>query len=361
MKNIFSKILTIAGAALIFHACETDPELKNPADLVNSDKSEQYYENLRAYKKTDHPIAFGWYGHWLGSGASLENSLMGLPDSVDVISLWGCWQNPTPEKRAELEYVQRVKGLRAMMCFIVSNVGSGLTPKMPKDKADAGMSEAEWRYEFWGYNPNDEESTCKAAEKYANAICDTIDKYNYDGFDYDYEPHYGGAGDISRRPVVEKAFVSALAKRLGPLSGSGKLLAIDGEPQSIPSELGPCFDYFIVQAYGSYGDADLDRRIRSTINNFDGYLTAEEVAKKYIVAENFESYAATGGVNYTDRYGNRMMSLEGMAHWTPIVNGKKVQKGGVGTYHMEYEYNAGKQPSYPAMRKAIQVMNPAIH
>ena len=66
-------------------------------------------------------------------------------------------------------------------------------------------------------------------------------------------------------------------------------------------------------------------------------LSAEEVAKKYIVTENFENYAAAGGVVYTDRYGNRMMSLEGMARWTPIVNGKKVRKGGIGTYHMEMD------------------------
>ena len=55
-----------------------------------------------------------------------------------------------------------------------------------------------------------------------------------------------------------------------------------------------------------------------------------------------------------------MMSLEGMARWMPLIDGMLSPKGGVGTYHMEYEYNAGKQPSYPALRKAIQIMNPAV-
>ncbi len=89
-------------------------------------------------------------------------------------------------------------------------------------------------------------------------------------------------------------------------------------------------------------------------------LEPEDVAKKYIVTENFENYALAGGVSFTDRNGNKMQSLEGMARWMPIVNGKTVQKGGIGTYHMEYEYMAGKQPSYPALRKGIQIMNPAI-
>ena len=49
-----------------------------------------------------------------------------------------------------------------------------------------------------------------------------------------------------------------------------------------------------------------------------------------------------------------------MARWMPLIDGMLSPKGGVGTYHMEYEYNAGKQPSYPALRKAIQIMNPAV-
>ena len=61
-------------------------------------------------------------------------------------------------------------------------------------------------------------------------------------------------------------------------------------------------------------------------------MTAEEVAKKYIVTENFEKWALSGGADFTDRYGNKMKSLEGMARWTPIINGKKCVKGGVGTF-----------------------------
>ena len=124
--------------------------------------------------------------------------------------------------------------------------------------------------------------------------------------------------------------------------------------------LGDYFNYFIVQAYACSGDANLDARLSGTIRNFDGVLTPREVAKRYIVTENFENYAPAGGVPFIDRNGNDMMSLEGMARWMPLIDGMLSPKGGVGTYHMEYEYNAGKQPSYPALRKAIQIMNPAV-
>jgi hypothetical protein len=51
-----------------------------------------------------------------------------------------------------------------------------------------------------------------------------------------------------------------------------------------------------------------------------------------------------------------------MARWTPIVNGKKVRKGGCGAYRFDLEYDLGGPTyTYPAMRKAIQIMNPAVH
>lgn len=349
MKYIYKSILLFLSLSLAVVACDTDVEIKDPENLTDPERSEEYYAALRAYKKTDHPVAFGWFGNWVGSGVSLENSLRGLPDSVDVVSIWGNWKNPSQEKLEDLRYVQTVKGTRAMICFVVSNIGDQITP--------SGQN----REEFWGYTAGDQESIAAAAEKFANAICDTIDKYNYDGFDYDYEPHYGGAGNLSGNKTAERAFIETLGKRLGPKSGSGKLLAIDGEPNSIDSDLGVYFDYFIAQAYACSGDSNLDSRLSSTINNFTDVLTPEEVSRMFIVCENFESYAAAGGVNFTDRYGNQMKSLEGMARWQPMYNGVALPKGGIGTYHMEYEYNPGKQPSYPALRKGIQIMNPSIH
>ena len=50
-----------------------------------------------------------------------------------------------------------------------------------------------------------------------------------------------------------------------------------------------------------------------------------------------------------------MPSLLGMARWQPADGSGK--KGGVGTYHMEYEY--ALDPEYKYMRQAIQIMNPA--
>lgn len=289
--------------------------------------------------------------------------MRGIPDSVDLVSIWGNWKNITPDQDADLRFCQKVKGTKFLLCFIVHNLGDQLTP------------EGQTIQEYWGWEGElipdrpyqrwemidtevtpDQETIIR---KYAKQIIDTIAKYNYDGFDIDYEPNYQGKwGSLANYPKRMSVFIDELSKYLGPKSGGEKILVIDGEPQSMPSERGECMNYFIVQAYECSGDANLDSRLKSTIDNFDGYLSPQEVAKKYIVTENFESFAQDGGVAFTDRYGNKMQSLEGMARWTPIIDDQKVSKGGVGTYHMEYDYPF--TPEYKWLRAAIQIMNPSV-
>ena len=60
MKDLFKILLVAVGISVFITACDTDAEIKDPANLTDPDRSEQYYEQLRAYKQTDHPVAFGW-------------------------------------------------------------------------------------------------------------------------------------------------------------------------------------------------------------------------------------------------------------------------------------------------------------
>ena len=87
MKRLYKYFFGILGISFALTACDDwlDTEIKDPANLTISNKDEAYYARLREYKKSDHPVAFGWYGNWTGTGASYENSLKGLPDSVDCV------------------------------------------------------------------------------------------------------------------------------------------------------------------------------------------------------------------------------------------------------------------------------------
>lgn len=338
MKYINKLLIFVLVSSIAFFSCSdwTEIESINQDSFLTNNTPDEYYENLRAWKsKKDHQITFGWYGNW--TGADLEHSMRSLPDSVDFISIWGSWKNLTDKQKSDLKYVQEVKGTKALLCFIIADVGDQITPQEVRDNfAENGFSSEEAAVkDFWGWVDGDDESINNAIDRYAKGLCDTIHKYNYDGFDIDYEPNFGGDGNMASYGNRMLTFCQSMRKYLG----DGKMLVVDGEPQSMPSEAGTLLDYFIVQAYNSYGDSDLNSRLQSTINNYKGVLTAKEVARKYIVTENFEDYAAMGGTNnFRDSEGNIFNSLEGMARWIPVIDGEKVMKGGFGSYHMEYEY-----------------------
>ena len=301
----------------------------------------------------------------------MKNSLAGIPDSVDIVSIWGNWSNLTEAQKKDLEFCQKTKGTRFTLCFIITSVGTQITPQEVYDtwEEKGYSSEQEAVNDFWEWpeDESDEAAVEASIRKYASAIADTITKYGYDGFDIDYEPNYGNNGNIVDDDDRMFIFVDELGKYFGPKSGTGKLLLIDGEPQSITSrpEIGHYFDYFVIQAYNASGDSNLDRRLINggvagpgLIQTYGEELGEERVTNMTIMTENFEAVdaAMNGGYNYTDRYGNTMKSLEGMARWQPS-NG--FRKGGVGTYHMEAEY--GTTPEYKNLRNAIQIMNPSSH
>lgn len=357
--NVLKYVLAVIVASTTITSCDNALEVtpKYKEDYLNSNKSEDYYKALREYKKTDHAVSFGWFGNWTGVGASLSNCMAALPDSVDFVSMWGGWKNPTPKMLEDLRFVQEKKGTKALVCFIILDIGDQITPNEYSQSLDD-------RKKYWGWIDNDKGAIEKSIRKYANAICDTIDKYDYDGFDLDWEPSYAQPFNTHKEivPYID-IFIDEMSKRIGPDSGTDKLFVIDGEPdhENIPAEYGKKFNYFISQAYGCRSYTNLDNRIFSVIEKYKGVMSIEEIAKKFIVCENFESYSANGGVSHNTREGKNVTSLLGMAYWNPIVDGKMYRKGGVGTFHMEYEYYLSNQSgTYPYLRKSIQIMNPNI-
>ena len=93
MKVRYIYIALVALLGGIFWGCSDWTEVESK-DFFNP-PTDSYYEALREYKKSDHEISFGWFGNWTGVGASLVNSMRGIPDSVDLVSIWGNWSNIT--------------------------------------------------------------------------------------------------------------------------------------------------------------------------------------------------------------------------------------------------------------------------
>lgn len=366
--NKLSAIIGFFFLALTFGSCSdwTETEAENIDELLaDADSSlrlshKMYLENLRAYKQTDHQMTFGWFGGWTAESPA-PRYLYNLPDSTDFVSLWGFAGNMTENQKADLKKAQEEKGIKALLCFLMFQIGDKITPPVPTS-FKGGFND--WQHEYWGWGSgNDEDSVNAAIVKYANAICDTIYKYNLDGFDLDAEPSYQQPFETNYemwRPASRAALlIQTIGKRVGPMAeteeGRKKLLVVDGEPDAFPAEMGKYFNYFIIQAYNSSSYSRLDTRFNNLYSHFGSVMTREEVAKKLIVTENFEAYSANGGVAFTARDGSKLSSSYlGMAGWNPVG----ARKGGIGSYHMEKDY--AQDLHYKYLRAGIQIMNPAF-
>ena len=131
MKRLINILLVAVLAIPAFIRCSdwTEVEaLKYDPHMTDANHGEKYYANLRAYKAEKHPVAFGWFSDWTGVGTKMTSQLMGLPDSMDFVSMWGNWYGLSDEKKADLHKVQTIKGTRVLMCFIVDNIGAQTTP-----------------------------------------------------------------------------------------------------------------------------------------------------------------------------------------------------------------------------------------
>ena len=108
MHHIF-KALGLTSLVLLTAACSdwTETEALQMTQYTNTEiaKKETYYQALREWKKSPHSISFGWFGGWSNPAASTTNMLAGLPDSMDVVSLWDNSTNLSEGQKRDLEFV----------------------------------------------------------------------------------------------------------------------------------------------------------------------------------------------------------------------------------------------------------------
>ena len=357
MNKLIKILYLLPLIIFLFASCSgwTDIELKDidhvgGYNTSNSEKSDEYYRNLREWKKTSinyaRPVSFGWFSNWAPSGAMRKGYLSSVPDSMDIISMWsgapGRYEITEAQKK-DKEFAQKVKGIKLLEVSLLSHLGKGRTPdhiytdiEIQADKEGwtvSALNEAKKhaRWDFWGFtshNLSNKEELEGALSKYAKALCDSLVVSEWDGFDIDWEPGAGfNDADGTMNTNTLLFLVKEMGKYIGPKSdpeGKGhKLLCMDGEIGYLPAEFAEYVDYWIVQTYGSSSPS---------------FYAPGGKTEKVIVTENFESSAASGG--YLLRQAAAMPSNGGY-------------KGGVGAYRFDNDYN--NAPDYKWMRQAIQI------
>lgn len=321
MMKFKIKIVSLFSAILLMAAVVSCTDVENDEIQKPYTYSEQYYENLRAYKASDHQISFMWFSDYTSSH-SLGIRFLGLPDSLDICSLWGGIpkKENNPKVYEEMRFIQKVKGVK--LTYVTF----------------PGVSHLDWVMS----KPAEER-----VKVYGDSLLRIVYNNELDGMDLDYEID----GDWMHGANFVK-LIEYLGQHIGPKGKDPKkLLIVDGWPIDGGYEY---LSYFIAQAYSSYGASDLQ-------NRYNEVVVKGLPPHRYIVTENMGDYYTTGGTPFVEADGNtksslggQLYSLEGMARWNP-TQGKK---GGFGAFFGQRDYNSN--PPYKYFRHGIQVQNPAV-
>ena len=312
----------------------------------------EYFAQIREYRKTPHVKGFGWFGNWTGKGNNAQNYLKMLPDSVDFVSLWGTRGRLSDEQKNDLKFFQEVKGGKALLCWIIQDLGDQLTPK--------GLNATQYWVEEKGQG-----NFIEGVKAYANAICDSIEKYNLDGFDIDYEPGYGHSGTLANYQTISpsgnnkmQVFIETLSARLRP---AGRMLVMDGQPDLLSTETSKLIDHYIYQCYW-------ERNTNTVINKINN-PHLDDWERKTIITVEFEQCWRCGGIDpdnkavnsnanrrytsvrteFNGKYGTQIFDYATLN----LPSGKRI--GGIGTFHMEYDF--ANEPSYKWLKTALYYGN----
>lgn len=328
--KIMKYIMPLLLIACMFASCDTDVE--NATVVAPTTYGPQYYKNLRDYKKSDHSIAWGWFADYTQS-TSLATRFLGLPDSLDICSLWGGIPSDDsthvdthylPEVYREMKYIQEVKGTKLVVPTIIRI-----------------RTRPEFYDSIW-VKQSDPQAAMRA---YAQDLLRPIFENGLDGIDMDYEPE----GDPLTGSNLDY-FVEYVGQFVGPMASPDNTFTYpDGFTIKGNPEMLLCIDYYR-SAPGPNTNQYTNWYVNQTYGGGPGRLPFNGCPTEKVV------YTENVGDNWKSPECGKLLTY---ARYQPATG----RKGGFGAFFMHRDYiNTGYGCSnYANMRHGIQIQNPAIH
>lgn len=306
MKCIKNLTIAFLGICFIIACSKRDlligeNETKSTARSVDSTT---YFNNLIAYKKSPHQLMMGYYRTWgdyVTDPANYKTRMTDLPDSLDIVSVFTDY---TPTTNPFWDTLRTV-----------------YIPYLHKRGTKVIYT--------GGYYANASTDPV-GLNNWVQNVMNTINEYNYDGYDIDIERT--SSGKVLQDEI---ATFRALSRHLGPQSGTGKLLIYDTNQNgnALIRNISSMIDYVFLQAYW--------RNVNSLQNTYNTYALYVE-PRRFLV-----------GVSYEDGTGYRDNQMPAYSRWQPLQG----TKGGVFAYGIDMEGpNSGR--NFITTRAAIRRMNP---
>jgi len=369
-------IYILMGAALLLASCNKDvkpisvertsgihtvepwAQFIQGTGTVNTIGDETYYKNLREWKKAafdENGIAARSISYiFFADYGSMAFRFADIPDSVDVINLWGGVPKFGSLDYQEMKACQQVKGMKLVGCRITrllendswvmeaevpsfmkayekykyDNMGrviSGKITEQELETAARAAGSAACAADAAAHKTVDAEGNYPEWVIYAaKPILDEIEKYGLDGYDLDYEPM--GSGEPFNDGTCFSTFVDYLAQFIGPKSQNPeKLLIIDKNSGAGSAHFASLCNFWVYQKYGGTGGASAASQsdFGSNLNRENGWVPAQ-----IIVTE-----------NVGDTYGVGCGVLEQMAGFQPSTCGQQYgHKGGFASFHGQRDW-----------------------
>ncbi len=317
-------------AAPLLASCDTDVE---NADVIGPTTYDaQYYQNLRDYKKSDHQIAWGWFSDYSQMN-SMATRFLGLPDSLDICSLWGGIPSDDsthidthylPDVYKEMKFVQQTKGTRLVVPSIIR------------------IKEHPEYYDSIWVKQDDPQAAMRA---YAQALLRPIFENGIDGIDMDYEPE----GDPLSGSNLDY-FVAYVGQFVGPMASPDSTytypdgFTIKGDPNMLL-----CIDYYSA-APSANTLPYTNWYVNQTYGGSPGRVPFTDCPTEKVV------YTENVGDNWKNAECGKLLTY---ARYRPATG----RKGGFGAFYMHRDYiNTGWGcNNYANIRHGIQIQNPAVH
>lgn len=358
-RILFTVLLPLVAA----FSC-TDPQ---PLELQKHTlKSDEYYAKLRAWKKSEHSICYLWFADY-GVPTSPAYRFSAIPDSVDIVSLWGGIPKKGTLDRDEMYEMRRLKGTRLVTVTIIrmkyfykslgvtayldaynaayqpaydAAIAGGKTPEeaatIAEQTADAAGISAGNADVLANRKKNADGTYPEWCQKLGDHLLNEMWDNDLDGIDLDFEPD----GDVLQGDRMT-LFVQYLGQYIGcgPESkDTTKLLIIDHYNTGPPPATEPYVNYKVRQLYSNQGGSISDAA-----------FMASYPVRKQVFADNIGDLWKTGGK---------------MEEYAAFQHSSGEMKGGFGAFHGQRDYNTVDSGSdniipYGHMRRAIQIQNPA--
>lgn len=326
----------IVGGTLA--SCDTD--IENTDIVKPTTYDAQYFQNLRDYKASDHQIAWGWFSDYTQS-FSPATRFTGLPDSLDICSLWGGIPTDVegreqthylPDVYKEMKYVQQTKGTKLVV------------PTIIRIRSFAEYYEI-WQNEGNKYAQDAETAHKMAMEAFAYHLLRPIFENGLDGVDLDYEPE----GDPLSGSNLDY-FVQFLGQYVGPMASEQNTytypdgFTIKGNPKMLL-----CIDYYGATPSSNTNDYT-NWYVNQTYGGNPGGLPFSGCPTEKVV------YTENVGDNWKADECGKLLDY---ARYKPATG----RKGGFGAFFMHRDYiNSGYgYANYANMRRGIQIQNPSVH